>query len=271
MSRTPIPAHHDGTGTLRKLGRRRPNPRKVRAVPTWTQAGFPLVPRDQWEAFEDDPSWFQIKDQGQFGACNGHSDAECTETARHYAGMPHVPLSGFFDYALLCNGIDEGSGILDSIAMMTGYGVAPEALVPAGTIDPRNFTPDMMRAAKRFRCEVAASITTWDEFVSAVLLRMPVNASLRVGNNFNALDPDGVPGYERGAGNHSMSFWGGLKLTKQWGWVVRAANHWTPQWGWQGFAWMGEAHTLKSGFSEAFALRAVTDDPLDQTNPPTPA
>jgi hypothetical protein len=75
---------------------------------------LPSVPESQWKEFDyrtNTDYKVAIKDQGQYGACNGHAAASSLEDARYIAGMGYLPLSAWLVYAKLCNGIDRGSSI----------------------------------------------------------------------------------------------------------------------------------------------------------------
>jgi hypothetical protein len=258
------------SGETRVLGLVPSDPRLVAAVPSWADAGNPVLPESEWKEFDEWPDAVKIKDQDGKGACNGHAAALAQELARYAAGMTHVPLSAWYVYSILCNGIDRGSSILDALALVKERGVAPEADVAYGLINPRRLTDQSHKDAARFKLEVGAKLTTWPEIVTAVLLRRPLNLSIQVGMGFNNLDAEGVPPVAMGPGNHAVCVAMGLKNSKKWGWLVKMPNSWGTQWGQNGFYWLSQRHVARSRWFECYEVSAVVDDPQDQTNPPNP-
>jgi hypothetical protein len=224
------------------------------------------LPDSELSAFEDDVP-LQIKNQDGRGACNGFASVTAMEYARFVAGMLHVPLSGWFVYAILCNGIDRGSMILDALELTTETGAAPEEFVAYGIINPRKLTDEARQNAPRFRMEIGHALKTWREMVSAAFLRRSMNASLRAGGAFDNLDAEGVPGAIRGAGNHAIMLGGGLKFSQKHGWLIKGRNSWDTRWGLQGCFWMAEKHWANQSYRECYEIVAVHDDP-QADNPP---
>ena len=146
---------------------------------------IPLVPPNDWEEFDvrRNPNYpIQVKDQDGKGACNGHATATAMELARYFNGQPHVALSGWFPYALLCNGVDRGSSIGEALGVVTKRGLSPESDVPYGIIHPQKLTSEAHSSAQHYKCVVGMRIQTWDQLMSAVQLRMGgINLSIKVG------------------------------------------------------------------------------------------
>jgi hypothetical protein len=205
------------TGETRVLGSLPSDPRLVASLPPYTGE---VLPESELRDFNDFPyKHIKIKDQDGFGACNGHAAATAAEMARFVQGMDHVPLSAWYVYAILCNGVDRGSNILQAYQLTSEKGVAPESSVNYGIINPRKLTADSHEAAGRFRVEIGETYQTWRQIVSAVMLREAMNLSVCVGRNYNNLDADGVVGVDRGPGNHAIAVGLGLKKTKKHGWT----------------------------------------------------
>ena len=261
MSESPI--HLDSTGVVRRLNLI-PSPPAFRAA----RPGGIVLPPSEIADYDRWPAEVTIKDQGQYGACNGHATATAIEYARSVVGMTHVPLSAWYVYAILCNGWDRGSSISDALNQINDDGIAPESLVPWGTINPRQLTQSARQSASRFKAEYAASLTTWDEIVSAVALGQSLDLSVCVGGNFSSLDSEGVPPAYRGPGNHAVMVGGGIKTSRRWGKLVRMANSWGTAWGQKGFCWLAKAHIEAGRYFECYSVSAVYDDPQDTTNPP---
>lgn len=253
------------TGETRLLGSIPSDPRKVAAVPLYVGE---VLPESELREFDDWPKAVAIKDQDGKGACNGHATATAAELARFVEGMGHVPLSAWWVYSILCNGVDRGSNILDAYELIGKDGVAPESTVDYGIINPRKLTAEAKAAAPRFRVEQGESLKTWRQITSAVMLRQSLNISVCVGRRFNNLDAEGVVGVDRGPGNHAVCVGLGLKKSAKHGWLVKMGNSWSTQWGQDGFCWLSEAVIEAGSYFEAFSVKAIVDDPSDADNLP---
>ena len=245
------------TNELRVLGTIPSDPRLVASIPPYTGT---LLPESELQEFNDYPDHLEIKDQNGKGACNGFATAAALEQTRYVQGMKHVPLSGWFTYAILCNGRDVGSNILQAYAQAQEIGVAPESTVDYGIINPKNLTPRAHKEAQKYRLRVGASYQSWRQIVSSVMLRENLNLSVCVGRNFNNLDQEGVAGLDRGPGNHAVTVGLGLKKSKRWGWLVLMRNSWSPRWGQSGFCYLAEAHIEAGSYFECFSVHQVSED-----------
>lgn len=212
----------------------------------------------------------KVKNQDGKGACNGHAAATTLEMARWVAGMTPVDLSAWFIYAILCNGVDQGSSIDDALDLLTKTGTCPETDVPYGTINPRSLTDQARRDAARYKIEIGTKLVTWDDLMSATMLGRPFNFSICVGANFNNLDSNGVVGYTSGYGNHAVSGGWGAKEIGGGEWAIRWQNSWGATWGLRGFAYFTRQHWEKQQYAAAYDLVAVTDDPQDPEPFPVP-
>ena len=251
----------DGRG----LGRIPDDSRRKFALPKFTD----VLPESELVEFEDQTP-LAIKDQNGFGACNGHAAATALEYARWVASptAAYQPLSAWFVYAILCNGVDRGSMILDALELTTQTGTCPDDLVPHGTINPRRLSAEARAAAGRFKIEIGRRLQSWREIISAVRLRCSLNFSLLAWSGFDNLDGEGVPQARRGAGNHAVMIGGGLKKSSRHGWVVKMRNSWTTRWGRDGCCWISEAFMANQPYFECYEIVATTEDPADKDNPP---
>lgn len=268
MSDTNLTLFDDGQ-VVRKLGFLPSDPARMRARPSWTEAGNPIVPESQWEAFDFWPEEVLIKNQGQFGACNGHATASELEIARWIAGHDHVPLSAWWVYGNLTGGRDIGSNPMEALALITSTGCAPESEMPWGKFNPRNFSAQATADAPRFKAELGSAITTPAEMMSAVQLRRPMDVTVCVGRQFNNLDAYGVAPANRGTDDHAVMMFGGAKQTSSGAWLLKIANSWDVTWGDKGFFWEPLSYFFRNNGYEYNTVSAATDDPQDKTNPPT--
>jgi hypothetical protein len=147
----------------------------------------------------------KVKDQDGRGACNGHSAASGFEDAWYISGQPYKPMSAWSVYAPLCNGWDVGSSIAEALQLLEDKGIAEEAYVPYGTIDPNQLSSEALANRSRYRIEIGGRITSFRDMLVAAHLRLPFNFSVPVNSNFNTLDDEGVPNNRPGPHNHAVS------------------------------------------------------------------
>lgn len=252
------------TGEVRVLGTMPTEKGLLMAAPLWSQeTATPLIPEAEWPnyAFDIDPAPLAIKDQDSKGACNGHAAALTLEMARWAVGHEHVGLSAWFIYAILCNGRDVGSNIGEALKLLEETGTSTEATMPYGEINPARIPAAAKAEAPRFKITTGQRIETFDEMVTACILREPMNFSLRVGNNFNDLDSEGAPGVGRGPGNHAVTCYGGLKMSKKWGVMLKMWNSWSQRWGVNGKCWIARAHVESASWFECYRVVLPSQDP----------
>lgn len=245
-------------GTTTKLGNHVPHERVVRV-----SLKLPDIPDSELREFDltANPDWpVKIKNQGSFGACNGHAAATSLEIARYIAGLDHVPLSPWLIYADLCQGWDRGSNIGEALKHLSNVGTCPEHLVPHGTIQPRRVSAEARAEVLRFRIEIGFELNSFRDLIVASFLRIPFNFSVPVNANFNQLDAEGVPGNRPGAHNHAMCGGFGLKRSTKHGLLFPALNSWGELWGIRGKCNISERN-LEGTFSDNYGVSAVISDP----------
>ena len=263
-----LPRWDDGSRTPRRLGNRpstRRPPMRGRHVPKVREDE--LVPFDARETARAlEVAFLRVMDQSDIGACNGFAVAESEMYARWRAGYDHVPLSGWWVYGKLTNGIDEGSNISDGLRLLTEVGVCRDSLVPFKEFNPRRFSAEAAADAPRFRAEIGRPLADFDDVLTAANRREAFNMAVAVGGRFNDLDADGVI---RGAGaecNHAVSGGYGLKATKR-GPAVLLLNHWTEDWGDRGWFWLTR-DVFRARWFDAYTILAPEFDPQDPDGPP---
>jgi hypothetical protein len=266
----PLPFHKDTNGYFRPLGLVAPLMGSV--LPTGDFA-VPVIPESQWREFDltTQPGFpVTVKDQNGKGACNGHATATAMELARWLHGQPHVPLSGWFPYAILCGGWDRGSSIGEALTLIQKTGLAPESQVAYGTINPTRLSKDAYDVATNFKAEVGIALDSWDQIMSAVQLRMGgVDISIRV-PSFGGwdLDSEGVVPVSKGQGNHAICAGLGAKRLKNGQWAIKWQNSWTTKWGQNGYAWYTREHWEGQNLREAYVIRTPAENQRDDSNPP---
>jgi hypothetical protein len=261
-----LPLIPDGLGNNRPLGFLPGDPRRMNAVTPMGDAA--LIPEADWVEFDEWSPDVKVKDQNGAGACNGHAAATGAETLRWVAGMAPVPLSAWYVYAILCDGVDRGSMILDALDLLTTDGCAPESLVKYGIINPRVLTTAAHQAAPGYRVEVGARLTSYGQLGTAIQRRQPINLAICVGNSFNNLNSDGVPGLGGGYCNHAVHVGFGMKRDKNGNWLAKMCNSWSTAWGLSGFCWLPLKSLPTAAAFEAYTLQAGVDLAGDPTRPP---
>jgi hypothetical protein len=260
VSDTRLDIHVTPDGHSRPLGNLpRTGPPPVSTAP------LVAIPEGQWVEF-DEPTPAPVKDQDGYGACNGFAATTAFEQQRYVQGKPHVVVSPWYVYAILCNGIDRGSIIADALKLMADRGSPPDPLVPYGTIRPARLSADAHAQAKRFRIEIGRPIRNFAQLMTAVQLRRPCNFSVRVGAGFDRLDSHGVVGYSAGWGNHAVATAFGAKRTPN-GWALKFQNSWSARWGRAGFGYVTARHIDQQSWFDAYEIIAVEYDPTDPANP----
>lgn len=223
---------------------------------------LPDVPESHWKEFDYRLNFdykVAIKNQGNYGACNGHAAASSLEDARYIANLGYVPLSAWLVYADLCGGVDRGSSIAEALTLLQKSGTCDDAMVPHGTINPRRIDAQARDNAKRFKVEIGYRLESFRDLCVAAQLRIPFNFSVPVNAGFNMLDVEGVPQNRAGWHNHAVS--GGFAMKKgKSGWLIGMRNSWSEQWGDKGYCWVAERTIRGSGF-DAYGVFAAEVDP----------
>jgi hypothetical protein len=260
-----LPIHPEPGGEDRVLGHRPPPRGKKLFAPRLEPAE--ILPDSEWAEFEiDDP--YPVYDQDGRGACDGFATKEAIEETRWVQGQPATVLSGWYVYAFLCGGVDQGASISEALDFAKSYGTCEDSLVPDRTINPRVITAAAQENAKRYRAEIGSMLLTWKEVMSEVQRRRFGNISVRVGAGFDNLDADGCPPDSNGPANHAVSSGYGAKRCKDGKWALKLKNHWRPTWGLKGYFWIKEKHLIGLRYFEAFSLAGAIEDPDDTSSPP---
>lgn len=231
-----------------------------------TMGPIPDIPESEWRPFDyrDDPNFkVAMKDQGQIGACNGHSGNSSLEVGFYVAGVPHVSLSPWMIYADLCQGVDRGSNISEALQLLRDRGTCEERFVPWGTIDPRRLSREAQENRVRYKIEIGYRLTTFREMCIAAQLRQAINFSVPVNGNFNSLDMYDRPQNHYGVHNHAVT--GGIYMKKlpTNEWVIGMQNSWGKAWGQNGYCSIGEKNIQGWGF-DAYSVVATVVDPLNR-------
>lgn len=150
-----------------------------------------------------DSTW--VKNQGNFGSCNGFMVASMLSRARVRRNLERVDLSGAYAYSLMNNGRDQGSTLDNSMRVVELNGIATEETVKFNQIYP--YLYDRRKAdeeAKQFRAFECYRVKTELELASALILGFDCGVAVHAGARFMQLNPSGIAGADSGPGNHAV-------------------------------------------------------------------
>lgn len=261
----------DGNGTDRKLGLLPPTAQAMKLMSGMTSLSAyrkskglpPTIPRSEWKHMGQKFGTKFKLDQLSYGACVGASGVAANMRLRSIQGLSFVALSWAYVYDWINHGRDNGAIIVDSMEALKSQGAPPFSDYPI----PKFKVPHI-DAAKRFRLSKALVIDSFDEMATALLMRLFPQFAVQAGKNFNKFTKEGVCGFVKGPGNHSvhgesLDFLGSEP-------VIRMPNSWG-LWGpWRdGCAYVTEQH-IASCIRVHRAYCHIDDilDPQDPKNPP---
>lgn len=263
-------------GQPRKMGRTLPdaNAREMRSGMTsfsgfLESKGLKLIPRSEWKPVSRRAMFGNefVNDQGQYGACVGYSAAQSQMKERVLRGASFQKLSGAYIYDQINGGRDNGACITDSLGVLLTKGVCLDSDYP---IHPNFNTRVQPPSISRFKLEAGLTLTSFDEMVTALLMGLIVQYPIQVGNPaYNSFNSDGVCGFSRGQGNHSVhadgvAFIGGT-------WLLDHAGTWGLGWGpWKnGRAYHSEQAIMGCAMQDDAYCKIVTAvDDQDSERPP---
>ena len=181
-----------------------------------------------------------IRNQWQFGSCNGWSTALALSRERVLRGqataLDAVILSGADAYSQMNGGQDNGSMLYDGIKVVEA-GIAPESMVPYDRI----YTSQISAAAKTERAKYRGfepeAVDSQEEFATALLLGFPGVVAVHVAGAFNSLDGRGVCQGGNGPGNHSVGI-DDIRVAPDGTLEFDMFNSWDTTWGDGGRCWL---------------------------------
>lgn len=208
----------------------------------------------------------------QHNNCAGASSSKIVAKTIYDARGAVLKLSDTYTYSLINGGRDQGSMLCDAMEAIETNGVCLAETCGPDAIFPRQY--DRRKAdeeAQRFRVAECYAIrrrdfATDDElqraFWSALCLGFKVGVAIQAGNNFDTVNGDGVPGVDRGAGNHAIHadgialVGGGIAATCENTWPQSLRNG-----GRINLRWSHFAETI--GVHEFYAARTARGDSTD--------
>jgi C1A family cysteine protease len=215
------------------------------------------IPQSEWREFDRWPALkHPIKDQNGIGACMGHGTATAMELAYRIAYGKLVQFSAWFVYATINGGQDRGATVGDAFESIRENGVCLDSSVPWKEWRPsRAITPKTKAEAANYKAEHIYKMDTEADLATAVLCADPVAFGTMIGQGFDKLDGEGVPGSGGGQGGHAMTIFGGMKKLRSGRWAYRVVNSWKRDWGIDGCCWMTYPQIGGTEFGlDAFAI-----------------
>lgn len=200
-----------------------------------------------------------IRNQGQYGSCNGFAGAAALTRARIRRGLKRRNLSGAYLYSLINGGRDNGSHLSAGMRTLAERGCATEALVAWNQIYPHKYDKAQAnRQAAKFKAFECYRVTNEAELWTALALGWDVVVAVHVGSRFSKLR-NGVAGVDSGRGNHAVSCDGLLYVNGEI--VADAYNSWGTGWGDRGRMLLRWSHFRQTiGIHSFYAIRSTTDD-----------
>jgi hypothetical protein len=262
-----LPFIDDGSGHRRILACLKPT-KKYSHFPHFSSA-FPLMPKADWQEFEDDDSMIRILDQDGHGSCVGHGSCSGFEYAWTRRGGTSRIFSANYLYSLLNLGSDNGAVVGDAATALQQQGICLDATVPeaANIIFTRQMPPGAATEAQRFKAGTIYRITTFEEIATAVQMRLPVVVGIDCGQAFEP-DANGVLPDQRGSGGgHCMFLRLGMKNIKG-DWYAKDQNSWAATWGVKGCCWINDTY-FGGEMGDHYVIAGPLEDPQDPTNVPT--
>lgn len=152
------------------------------------------------EMFDD--TW--ITNQNGYGSCAGYGASSALAKARVIGGQKRVDLSGDYQYSLVNDGRDQGSGLEENMRSLVKNGCATKATVPLGGIYPSKYSKAKADAeAKRFKAHEPWATPDEHSVAAALYMRMPVVMAIQVTSRWREVDRNNILAPSgSGKGNH---------------------------------------------------------------------
>lgn len=210
-----------------------------------------------------------VREQHQFGACNGWAVAGRLSRLRELRGEPYVCLSGADAYSQMNGGSDNGSALADAMKIVEANGIAPEDMVPYDRIYARQISAEARAARARFRGFTTYAVDEEAELATALYLGRVAVVAVHATNSFMRQDGDGVNLGVNGVGNHSVGA-DDLRVRADGTIDFDMGNSWGVDYCDGGYTWLTWSRHLRETVRHHrfFVLVSTTDDPGDQSTPP---
>jgi len=209
-----------------------------------------------------------IRNQRNFGSCNGFSTAAMLSRIRELRGEPYVCLSGADAYSQMNGGHDDGSALQDGMIVVEN-GIAPEDLVAWNQIYTSQISSEAKASRLRFRGFKVYAVDEELELASALVIGRCCVVAVHVTQSFYQQDGNGVNRGVNGTGNHSVGVHD-IRLQSDGTLNYDQPNSWDVTWCTGGYTWLTWNGQLRETvkYHRFWVLVSTTDDPQDNSNPP---
>jgi hypothetical protein len=137
-----------------------------------------VIPEGEWEerskAITLRPMVREVLNQKSVGSCASESKDGAAAIGMASAGLPHVTFNPYGTYHFVNGGRDQGSTLDANLKFGRENGCFPEAVWPRSNGWQRRPDEAAMAEARKYRIVEYYDILTVDEFVTALLLGIPV-------------------------------------------------------------------------------------------------
>jgi len=137
-----------------------------------------VIPEGEWEQRSKDITLQPFSrtpfNQRNVGSCAAESKDKAVDTGMAVAGLPEVRFNPYGTYHFVNGGQDRGSTLDDNLNFGREYGCFPEAVWPRSKGWQQKPDEAAMAEAAKYKIVEYYDITTKAEFVSALLLGIPV-------------------------------------------------------------------------------------------------
>lgn len=210
-----------------------------------------------------------IRNQRNFGSCNGWSTAGALSRMRELRGEPYVCLSGADAYSLMNGGRDNGSILSDGLKLVEANGIAPESLVPWDHVFTHQISAEAKASRSRFKGFAAYAVDTEEELATGLVLGDVGVVAVHATNSFMSDDGDGVNRGGNGVGNHSVGVQD-VRMLADGTLCFDMPNSWDVTFCAGGYTWLTFAKHLRETvkYHRFWLLRSTGDDTGDDSAPP---
>lgn len=210
-----------------------------------------------------------VRNQRNFGSCNGFSTAAMLSRIRELRGEPYVCLSGADAYSQMNGGRDNGSALADGIKVVEAGGIAPEDLVPWDHIYTSQISAEAKAARARFKGFTTYAVDSEEELATALVLGRCAVVAVHADNAFMSQDGNGVNRMGSGPGNHSVGVQD-LRVRADGTLNYDMLNSWDVTFCDGGYTWLtwGRHFRETVKYHRFWVLVSSTDDPADGSTPP---
>lgn len=164
-----------------------PNYRTNNCLPRRTKPGqmcplfrsrIQVIPRSDWASLAENISLEAyaktVYNQKSIGSCASESKDQAVAINMAFAGLPEVLFNPYGTYHFVNGGRDQGSTLDDNLNFGREYGSFPELIWPRSKGWQAKPSEEALAAAKSYRIMEYYDILSIEEFVTALLLGIPV-------------------------------------------------------------------------------------------------